>query len=250
VTFRSSALLVRAGLFRGLDVLVSSAALALVSPLLLIIALAIVVDTGRPVFFVQARIGWDGRRFRMYKYRKFRADCADGLPLTMKDDRRLTRVGRFLAASKLDELPQLVNILRGEMSVVGPRPESLAFEDCFCDRFRAVLAHRPGIFGPSQVAFRNECALYPSDVDPTGFYRETLFPMKAALDLAYYPQRTVLSDLGWLLRGVLAAVGAPPPTALAGDRLLATSAGPSRAIERTDGSHSHPHAPTITGGLL
>ncbi len=156
---------------------------------------------------MQTRIGRGGRTFRMYKFRKFDARRDDGCPLTLKDDVRMTRVGRFLARTKLDEMPQLLNILRGDMSVVGPRPESLAFVDCFDERARLLLRERPGIFGPSQVMFRNECAYYPADRDPVGFYRETLFPAKATMDLAYYPNRTAWRDLGWIWRGVLAVIG-------------------------------------------
>jgi lipopolysaccharide/colanic/teichoic acid biosynthesis glycosyltransferase len=143
----------------------------------------------------------------MYKFRKLDARRDTGFPLTLRDDARMTRVGRLLAQTKLDELPQLYNIIRGDMAVVGPRPESLAFADCFTEAARPVLDERPGIFGPSQVAFRDECAFYPAEGDAIAFYRETLFPAKAALDLEYYPRRTLLSDLRWVGRGVLAVLG-------------------------------------------
>lgn len=200
----------RASLSRALDIAFACAGLVVLGPLMLIIAIAIVAESGRPVFFAQTRIGRGGERFRIYKFRKFGPRRGnDGSPLTMKNDARMMRVGRILAETKLDELPQLFNILRGDMAVVGPRPESLAFADCFTENLRPVLDHRPGIFGPSQVVFRSECLLYPAEVDATQFYRETLFPTKAALDLAYYPRRTLLSDLGWIVRGLLAVAGAP-----------------------------------------
>jgi lipopolysaccharide/colanic/teichoic acid biosynthesis glycosyltransferase len=139
----------------------------------------------------------------MYKFRKFAPDCdTHGCPLTIEGDGRLTAVGRVLAASKLDELPQLWNVLRGDMSLVGPRPESLAFTDCFRNGFEKILEHKPGLFGPCQVMFRHESKLFPADVAAVEFYRQVLFPAKAEIDLAYFSRRTLASDLGWILRGV------------------------------------------------
>jgi lipopolysaccharide/colanic/teichoic acid biosynthesis glycosyltransferase len=175
---------------------------------MLLIAIAIVVESGRPVLFSQLRLGRNGAEFRMYKFRKFRPDCsASGMPLTRCKDDRSTKVGRLLAGTKLDELPQLYNILRGDMAFVGPRPESFAFAGCFDGRYKAVLDYKPGIFGPSQAAFRNEAKLYPVNEDLVGFYREVLFPLKASLDLEYYARRTLLADLVWIARGVQSVIG-------------------------------------------
>ncbi len=195
---------------RTIDVVLATLALVLFSPLLLLIMVVIVIESGLPLFYAQTRIARGNRPFRMYKFRKFSATCDGGSPLTMKDDARMTRVGSLLARSKLDELPQLYNIIRGDMAIVGPRPESMAFSMCFTEDMRALLDYRPGIFGPSQVAFRNECALYPAGIDPVQFYCETLFPAKAALDLAYYSQRTIWADLMWIGRGILAVFGKVP----------------------------------------
>jgi lipopolysaccharide/colanic/teichoic acid biosynthesis glycosyltransferase len=118
----------------------------------------------------------------------------------MEHDDRLTMIGRILAAVKLDELPQLWNVLRGDMSIVGPRPETLAFADCFVNGFEEILEHRPGLFGPCQVIFRHESKLYPTGAGVQDFYREVIFPAKAKIDLAYYSRRTAVSDFGWVLR--------------------------------------------------
>jgi len=193
---------------RVLDLTFSSLGLMLLSPLILIIAIIILLETGAPVFFSQSRLGRNGRVFTMYKFRKFRPDVGnDGSPLTAHRDCRMTQFGLLLARSKLDELPQLWNVLRGEMSIVGPRPESLAFADCFANQFQEVLEHKPGILGPSQVWFRNESELFPANVDPLEFYRAVQFPLKAQIDLAYYRNRTLLSDLAWIARGVAAVAG-------------------------------------------
>jgi lipopolysaccharide/colanic/teichoic acid biosynthesis glycosyltransferase len=125
----------------------------------------------------------------------------------MEHDDRLTAIGPVLAAFKLDELPQLWNVLRGDMSIVGPRPETLAFADCFRNGFEKILEHKPGLFGPCQVVFRHESKLFPAGACVADFYREVLFPAKAKIDLAYYSRRTAASDLGWVLRAGWAIVG-------------------------------------------
>jgi lipopolysaccharide/colanic/teichoic acid biosynthesis glycosyltransferase len=196
---------------RVFDIVCAVAALILLAPLMLLVAAAIWVESGRPILFAQARLGRNGWPFVMYKFRKFAPDGgADPRPLTMERDSRLTAVGRLLAATKLDELPQFWNVLRGDMSIVGPRPESLAFADCFRDGFEQVLMHRPGLLGPSQIMFRHEARLYPWDADPVAFYRQVLFPAKARIDLGYFPDRTFLADLKWVVLGVLAVFGHAP----------------------------------------
>lgn len=196
---------------RCFDLLIAVTALVALSPVFLAIMAALWIEGGRPLFFAQVRLGRGGHPFVMYKFRKFSASVGtDGCPLTMAGDGRLTRVGALLAATKLDELPQLWNVLRGDMAIVGPRPESMAFADCFHGVYEHVLDFKPGLLGPSQIHFRNECRFYPADADPTSFYREVLFPAKARLDLAYFPTRTLASDFALLVRGVLAVLGWAP----------------------------------------
>jgi lipopolysaccharide/colanic/teichoic acid biosynthesis glycosyltransferase len=193
---------------RVIDIFLATAGLVVLGPIMVLIAVAIVVESGFPIFFAQTRLTKGGRHFQMYKFRKFGPrEGTAGLPLTLAGDDRMTRVGGILCATKLDELPQLWNVLKGDMSVVGPRPETLAFADCFVGEYRAVLDHKSGIFGPSQVMFRSEGTLYRPNSDPTVFYREVLFPMKARLDLTYFSHRTVIGDLLWIVRSVLAVLG-------------------------------------------
>lgn len=193
---------------RGFDIAIALAVLIMMAIAMIVIALAIISDSPGPVFFAQVRLGRDGRPFRLYKFRKFhhRPDSG-GADLTQKNDARMTRVGRVLERTKLDELPQLWNVLVGEMSIVGPRPESLAFADCFTGSFRYVLEHTPGLLGPNQVIFRNESKYFPVDQDPQEFYRSVLFPLKASNDLRYFSQRRLRSDFVWMLRGTLAVFG-------------------------------------------
>ena len=128
--------------------------------------------------------------------------------LLTRSDERYSTVGKILDKTKLNELPQLVNILRGEMSVVGPRPEIPQFEHCFSGRYRVLLDYLPGIFGPSQSVFRDENEMYPPGGDMKSFYEQVLFQQKAELDLQYYRRATAISDLYWIFRSLLAVVGA------------------------------------------
>jgi len=188
--------------------IVALATLILLTPLVTLIVVAIVIDSGLPVFFSQERLGLYGRRFWMLKFRKFRTTVGgDTPPLTLENDPRFARFGAFLAHSKLDELPQLWNVVRGDMLIVGPRPEVPDFAECFAGPFQRLLDYHPGIFGPSQAAFRAEGALYPPDQDRQDFYRQVLFPAKAGLDLAYYPSRSVFGDIKWVVRGFRAVCG-------------------------------------------
>src|SRR5262245_57071222 len=142
---------------RAFDLAVAAAALVLLAPLFGLVALLIKLDSRGPVFYGQVRVGRHRRPFRMWKFRKMYHDLpAPGPSLTRRHDTRLTRVGQFLERTKLDELPQLLNVLRGEMSVVGPRPEVPKFVRDDAEQWDAVLSVKPGIVGPCQVRFRNE----------------------------------------------------------------------------------------------
>jgi len=197
--------------WRILDPITASAGLVILGPLIMLLSLAIWIDSGRPIFFSQIRLGQSGRYFRIYKFRKFHdRNVTCGCGVTVESDHRFTRLGTFLARTKLDELPQLWNILKGEMSIVGPRPESLTFSDCFMNGYLRVLDHKPGIFGPNQFYFRGESSLYPGTSDPEEFYREVLFPLKAHIDIAYFSSRTFLEDAKWIIRCVLAIFGFQP----------------------------------------
>lgn len=201
---------------RRFDCLVALFALICLAPLLAVISAAIWLESGGPVLFSQTRLGKGARRFQLHKFRKFHDRARHGqaqrcgLHVTLKNDPRMTRMGRLLERTKLDELPQLWNIVVGEMALVGPRPESLAFANCFDGAFVNVLDHRPGIFGPCQAVFRNESALYEAVGDPEDFYRNVLFPLKAQIDIAYFSNRTMVSDAAWAGRSILAVFGWSP----------------------------------------
>ena len=192
---------------RALDIAVAALALTVLAPLLLVIALLVAADSPGPVFYRAERVGYRGRRLRMLKYRKMPVDAAGGA-LTLADDERLTRLGRWLARTKLDELPQLWHVLRGEMSLVGPRPESPSFVARFREDYEAILRVRPGMTGYTQLAFARESSIL-DPADAQRHYVTALLPQKVALDRLYASRLSVRRDLGVLLATVMALLGQP-----------------------------------------
>jgi len=187
---------------RILDIIGSAIGLVLAAPVMGVISVLLLIESNGQVIFSQERLGHHGKRFRIHKFRKFPAFWGDGgQGVTTGYDSRMTTIGAFLERTKLDELPQLWNILKGEMTFTGPRPESIHFKDLFVDEHVALFEYKPGLFGPNQVAFRNESHLYPADEDPELFYRRVLFPQKAQQDLAYFQKANFLSDFIWIVKG-------------------------------------------------
>ncbi len=180
---------------RLFDLLAASAGLLLLAPLLLALALWIKRDSPGPVFFRQERMGRYGRPFRIYKFRSMRQDNA-GLQITVGADSRITRSGHFIRTYKLDELPQLINVLLGDMSLVGPRPEVPRYVALYPDAVRTeVLSVRPGITDLASVQYRSESTLLADSTDPEHTYIHTILPAKLALCQQYVRQRSLLLDL-------------------------------------------------------
>lgn len=192
---------------RALDIGVSSVLLLALSLVIVGCAAAVRLNSPGPAFYRCTRMGRDGRPFSMLKFRKMWVD-ASGPPLTSADDDRFTSVGRFLATSKLDELPQLWNVLKGEMSLVGPRPEDPYFVRQRWDAFEPVLDVKPGITGLSQLAFARESEVLDRG-DPelrTERYEKLLLPQKIGLDTVYARHRSMAFDLrilGWTFVAVV-----------------------------------------------
>jgi lipopolysaccharide/colanic/teichoic acid biosynthesis glycosyltransferase len=189
---------------RVLDVTVASALLLLLSPLILCVSLAIAADSRGGILYRCARIGQNGQPMLMLKFRKMH-DGASGVALTVVDDQRFTRTGRFLARTKLDEIPQLWNVLRGEMSLVGPRPEDPGFVERCPDDFADNLLAKPGITGLCQLAYARESEV----LDPENRvedYVVRLLPNKLALDRLYVQNRSLLMDLRILSWTAIAVV--------------------------------------------
>jgi lipopolysaccharide/colanic/teichoic acid biosynthesis glycosyltransferase len=184
---------------RALDLSVAAGALVLLAPFLALVAVAVRASSPGPVLFRQRRIGRGGEPFWLYKFRTMRQD-AGGPAITSAGDRRITPAGAWLRHWKLDELPQLYNVLRGDMSLVGPRPEVPHYVRLYDEEQRQVLAARPGITGPSQIEFRHEERLLAAHPDPEAFYTTTLLPAKLAMDLQYVRSAGLLRDLRLLAR--------------------------------------------------
>jgi lipopolysaccharide/colanic/teichoic acid biosynthesis glycosyltransferase len=186
---------------RAFDLLAAGLGLLVLSPVLLAVAIAIRLDDGGPVFFRQERVGRRGRPFRILKFRTMRTDAERrGGPLTVAKDPRITRMGAFLRRTKIDELPQLVNVVLGEMSLVGPRPEVPRYVASYDARQRAVLEVRPGITDPASIAFRNENDLLAGSADPEGVYLREIMPAKLEMNLTYLERRSLAADIGIILQ--------------------------------------------------
>jgi lipopolysaccharide/colanic/teichoic acid biosynthesis glycosyltransferase len=182
---------------RALDVGVAGVALVILLPLMLITALLVKLESRGPVFYRCSRAGHRGRRLSMLKFRKMH-DGATGLALTTSTDDRFTRVGRVLARTKLDELPQLWHVLRGDMSLVGPRPEDYAFVERHTTHYERILSIRPGIIGLSQLAFADEASIL-DPAAPEQHYLERILPQKLGLDLMYVERHSVWFDIKILM---------------------------------------------------
>lgn len=205
---------------RVLDIVGAALGLVLLWPLFLVIAVAILLEDGRPVFFVQDRIGRGGRPFRMLKFRTMVTGAERrGREITVGGDPRITRVGRILRSAKLDELPQLVNVLRGEMRLVGPRPEVPRYVLLYTPSQRAVLALVPGITDPASLRYYDESAELAQASDPERLYVDEIMPEKIRLNLEYASRATVWSDLGIVLATVRRSFVSGGGRSLAGSRL-------------------------------
>jgi lipopolysaccharide/colanic/teichoic acid biosynthesis glycosyltransferase len=180
---------------RVLDLVVSAFGLVLLSPLTLVLSLWIRLDSRGPVFYRGERVGKDGRPFLMYKFRTMVLEADRlGPAITYRDDPRVTKVGKFLRRTKLDELPQLINVLKGEMSLVGPRPEDPSYVNHYDAQQREVLRVKPGMTGLTQLEYRDEASMLEgasADED----YVSRIMPEKLKLDLYYVQKRSLALDM-------------------------------------------------------
>jgi lipopolysaccharide/colanic/teichoic acid biosynthesis glycosyltransferase len=180
---------------------VAAVALAALSPAMLLIGAVVRATSRGPVVYTQIRVGQGGRPFRIYKFRTM-VDGADRASANVSpaDDPRVTRVGRLLRASYLDELPQLVNIVKGDMNLVGPRPETPEYVALYDASERRVLHVRPGLVGASTLGFMDEAERLAAAPDPEAYYRDVLLHERVRLDLAHLDDRSLVAELRLLLR--------------------------------------------------
>jgi len=198
---------------RVLDAIASVLLILIGLPLFGIVALLIKLDSAGPVFFRQERMGRWGRPFSIYKFRTMVRDASrKGGPITVGDDPRITRVGRFLRKAKIDELPQLINVLRGEMSLVGPRPEVRKYVELYRKDYVEILQVRPGITDLSSLKYWDEAALLGLSQDPEKEYVTHILPEKVRLAREYLDRSSLTFDLNLLAKTLLRLVGRGLPS--------------------------------------
>lgn len=191
---------------RAFDVLASVLGLLALSPVFVAVSLAVWLQDRGPVFFRQERVGRNGEMFKIHKFRSMRVSNAGSLVTSAHDD-RITPVGRFLRASKLDELPQLIDVLEGTMSIVGPRPEVQRYVDLWEPGARnEILSVRPGISDPAAIAYRNEQEELAESSDPERHYVEVILPRKVAMYREYVRHQSFIGDLRLIFQTLAAVV--------------------------------------------
>ncbi len=195
---------------RSVDLVGSALGLLLILPLIPVLAILIYVTSPGPILYRAQRVGRDGRPFTVYKFRSMVLDADRAGPgVTGAGDSRITSVGRFLRQTKLDELPQLFNVLRGDMSLVGPRPEDPRYVALYTPQERAVLTVRPGITSLASIRYRHEEALLAADDWETQYVHD-LLPKKLQMDLTYVRDRSLMLDLRILMATLVALAQRKP----------------------------------------
>ena len=186
---------------RLFDIVMSGLGLLILSPLFLILAVWIKLDSKGPVFFRQSRVGKGNKDFRIFKFRSMRVGSDKGSQVTIGGhDPRITRSGYFIRKFKLDELPQLINVFIGDMSLVGPRPEVRHYVDYWTPEQMHVLDVRPGITDPASIKFRNENELLEKAEDPERYYIDVIMQEKLKLYLEYVQNHSFFGDLGLIFK--------------------------------------------------
>lgn len=192
---------------RIFDIVAAAAGIVLMAPMFVVVSALIKIDSTGPVFFRQQRVGKNFKLFTLYKFRSMIADAQkNSLLITAKKDRRITRVGRVLRAAKIDELPQLINVLLGDMSIVGPRPEVPKYVELFRDRYREVLSVRPGLTDYASIQYRDEESVLAQFENPEAGYVETVLPEKIRLATNYIREQNMWIDIQVIIKTVQAIV--------------------------------------------
>jgi lipopolysaccharide/colanic/teichoic acid biosynthesis glycosyltransferase len=189
---------------RWFDGTASLAALMVLAVPLCLIGLWVWASDGQPILFRQERVGRHGRLFRICKFRTMNPTARPGTTITVADDPRITKTGKWLRRLKLDELPQLINVLQGDMSLVGPRPDVPGYADQLTGQAAGLLELRPGITGPATLAFRNEEALLARVSDPKKYNDEVIFPEKVRLNLEYARTLSLGNDVRYIVKTIFA----------------------------------------------
>ena len=180
---------------RLFDIIFSFLGLILLLPLFIIVSILIKVDSSGPVFFLQERVGLYGKSFKIIKFRSMKVNHNDSLTITLKNDKRITRIGRKLRKYKIDEIPELINVLIGDMSFVGPRPDVPGFADLLKGNDRNILKLRPGITSSASIKYSKEEQLLLEHEDPIEYNKNVIFPDKVKMNLNYYENNNIWIDI-------------------------------------------------------
>ena len=179
---------------RTFDILLSVFAIFLLFPSFLVVSFLIVIDSGFPIFFLQKRIGRDAKEFNIIKFRTMKKNN-ENITITVSDDSRITRIGKYLRKTKIDELPEILNVLFGQMSFVGPRPDVKGYADKLKGANRKILDLRPGITGPASLKYYNEEYILSQKSNPKKYNDEVIFPDKVKINMDYFHNRSFFLDL-------------------------------------------------------
>jgi lipopolysaccharide/colanic/teichoic acid biosynthesis glycosyltransferase len=188
---------------RMFDILVSFIMILALSPVILILSILIMIDSGFPVFFRQERMGKNGKTFRIFKFRTMKNNTATADGITLYNDKRITRIGEFLRKYRLDEIPQLFNIIKGEMSFVGPRPDLPKYYMVDDYGYKSVLLVRPGVTGEATLKFKDEDKILSTSENPEKTYTEEIFPQKVRLNIDYIKRISILYDMKIIINTVI-----------------------------------------------
>ena len=192
---------------RLFDIIASFIGIMMLFPVFIIISILIIIDSGFPIFYRQSRVGKNNIDFKLWKFRSMHTDADKRGFLTVGDrDPRITKMGFLLRKTKLDELPQLLNVLNGAMSLVGPRPEVRRYVDHYDDAQMRVLSIRPGITDNASIKFRNETEILANQENPEQYYIDHILPEKTALYLKYVDSRSFLGDLKMIINTFVAII--------------------------------------------
>ncbi len=179
---------------RTFDIVLSIFAIFLLFPSFLVVSFLIVIDSGFPIFFLQKRIGRGAKEFNIIKFRTMKTNN-ENITITVSDDSRITRIGKYLRKTKIDELPEILNVLFGQMSFVGPRPDVKGYADKLKGANRKILALRPGITGPASLKYYNEEYILSQKSNPKKYNDEVIFPDKVKINMHYFHNRSFFLDL-------------------------------------------------------
>lgn len=188
---------------RIFDIVASLVGLIILSPMLIIVSICIKLDSKGPIFFKQKRVGKNKKIFEIYKFRTMVTDAENlGKQITVGNDSRITKVGKFIRKCKLDEFPQLINVVKGEMSLVGPRPEVPRYVELYDEYQKQILLVRPGITDYASIEFRNENEILENSINPEEIYIEEIMTRKIELNMKYIRNISLFEDIKMIIKTI------------------------------------------------